>query len=152
MLSVVGVFLLVLAVAAASGNTPLGKHLRVLLLEAPARVLNGMTPRRVAIGSVVILCLMAMVLFAPEWVAMIGLGDLSMYFDITIVALLLSAVSRSKSMAAYATRLGRVIASRFYMRFGGPTARSRHARLRKPKLPKASDEDGAGWQGAVAGI
>ena len=152
MLSLVGIFLLALTVATASGDTPLGKYLRVLLVETPARILNGMTSRRLIIGSVVVLCLIAMVLSAPEWVAMIGMSDLFMYFDLTIVALLLSAVSRSKSVAAYTTRLGRVIASRFYMRFGRPTARSRHVRLRKPKLPKASDEDGAGWQGALAGI
>jgi hypothetical protein len=152
MLTLAGMFLLALAVAVASGDTPLGKYLHALLIETPARVLSGMTSRRAIIGSIVILCLMAMVFFAPEWVAMVGMGDLFMYFDITIVALLLSTVARSKSVVTSVTRLSRVIASRLHTRFGRPMARSRRVRLRKPKLPKAPDEDGAIWQWAFVGI
>jgi hypothetical protein len=150
MLILVGIFLLALAVRFAAGDTPLGMYLHALLIETPARVLSGMSRRRAIIGSIAILCLMAMVFFAPGWVAMIGMGDLFTYFDITIIALLLSAVARSKSVVAHVTRVCRVIATRFHARFVRPTARSRSVRLRKPKSPTVPDEDGAGWQGAAA--
>jgi len=139
--------LLLLALCAVlwAPDTPIGKLLRIVLIDRPAKTLNRATPLKVIVGLIVFLALVAFIISAPELVAIMGLSDLSIYLDFTIISILMSAAVRLKSVLAYAIRLGRGIAARNIPRWKWAGPRNRHSHPRRPKSPPSDDEGGAEW-------
>jgi cobalamin biosynthesis protein CobD/CbiB len=139
--------LLLLALCAAlwAPDTPIGKSLRVVLIDRPAKTLNRATPLKVIVGLIVFLALVAFIISAPELVAIMGLGDLSIYLDFTIISILMSAAVRLKSVFAYAIRLVRGIAARDIPRWKRAGPRNRLSHPRRPQSPPSDDESGPEW-------
>jgi len=111
--------LVALCAALLAPDTPIGKSLRVVLIDRPAKTLSHATPLKMIVGLIVFLALVAFILSAPELVAIIGLSDLSLYLDITIISILMNTAVRSKSVLAYAIRLVRGIAARTFRKGSG---------------------------------
>jgi cobalamin biosynthesis protein CobD/CbiB len=139
--------LLLLALCAAlwAPDTPIGKSLRVVLIDRPAKTLSRATPLKVIIGLIVFLALVAFIISAPEFVAIMGLGDLYLHLDITVISILMSTAVRLKSVLAYATRLVRGIAARDIPRWKRAGPRNRLSHPRRPKSPPSDDDSGTEW-------
>jgi hypothetical protein len=138
--------LLLLALCAAlwAPDTPIGKSLRVALIDAPAKMLSRATPLKVIIGLIVSLSLVVFIFDAPELVALMGLSDLYFYLDITVVSILMSTAVRLRAVPAYAIRLVRLAAHKISQRKrAGPRNRLSHPR--RPKSPPPDNEGGARW-------
>ncbi len=138
--------LLLLALCAAlwAPDTLIGKSLRVVLIDAPAKTLSRATPLKVIIGLIVFLSLLVFIFGAPELVALMGLSDLYFYLDITVISILMNTAVRSKSVLAYAIRLVRIAARKIpQWKRAGPRNRLSHPR--RPKSPPSDDEGGAEW-------
>jgi hypothetical protein len=142
--------LLLLALCAAlwAPDTPIGKSLRVVLIDRPAKTLSRATPLKVIVGLTVFLALIAFIISAPELVAIMGLSDLYFYLDITVISILMSTAVRLKSVVAYAIRLVRGIAARDIPQWKRAGPRSRLSHPRRPKSPPSDDEGGAEWDWA----
>jgi hypothetical protein len=140
-----GLLLLALCAALWAPDTPIGKSLRVALIDAPAKALSRATPLKVIIGLIVFLTLVIFIFGAPELVALMGLSDLYFYLDITIISVLVSTATRSKSVLTYAIRLLRGIAARRTPQWKLAGPRNRLSRLRRPKSPPSDDAGGAEW-------
>src|SRR5580700_9246191 len=112
MLIAAGLLLLAMCTALWAPDTPIGKSLRSVLIDAPAKTLSRATPLKLVIGLIVFLALVVFIFGAPELVALMGLSDLYFYLDITVISLLLSTAVRLKSVLAYTIRLVRGIAAR----------------------------------------
>jgi cobalamin biosynthesis protein CobD/CbiB len=139
--------LLLLALCAAlwAPDTPIGKAVRNVLIDLPAKTLSRATPLKVIVGLIVFLALVAFIVSAPELVAIMGLGDLSIYLDFTIISLLVSTAARLKSVLAYAIRLIRGIAQSNIPQWRRAGRRNRLSHPRRPKSPPSDDEGGAEW-------
>jgi hypothetical protein len=139
--------LLLLALCAAlwAPDTPIGKSLRVVLIDAPAKTLSRATPLKVIIGLIVFLALAVFIVGAPELVALMGLSELYFYLDITLISILMNTAVRSKSVLAYAIRLVRGIAARKIPQWKRAGPRNRLSHPRRPKAPSSDDEGGAEW-------
>jgi hypothetical protein len=125
-------------------DTPIGKSLRLVLIDAPVKTLSRATPLKVIIGLIVSLSLIVFIFGAPELVALMGLSDLYFYLDITVISILMNTAVRSKSVLAYAIRLVRIAARKIpQWKRAGPRNRLSHPR--RPKSPPSDDEGGAGW-------
>jgi cobalamin biosynthesis protein CobD/CbiB len=139
--------LLLIALCAAlwAPDTPIGKSLRAVLIDPLAKTLNRATPLKVIVGLIVFLALVIFIIGAPELVAIMGVTDLSIYLDITIISILMSTAVRLKSVLAYAIRLARGIATRDIPQWKRAGPRNRLSRPRRPKSPPSDDEGGAEW-------
>lgn len=136
MLLMTELFLLALVVVGWAPDTPLGKTLHAWFIEAPARALNNLSPAKVIVGSIVLVFLIALALSAPELVAIMGLGDLYLYLDAAVIAMLIGAAARVKFVLGHALHVSRNIVAR-WNRSG---AYDRQPRQQKSKLPRSSDE------------
>lgn len=128
------VFLLV-----AFPTTEIGRCLRKILVEAPARRLNRTTPGRIvfyAAMGVMGLILFALFeveglrlfgLFAPELIMWFGLFDVALFLDVFIIAVTFGATSRVQAVRSQVVRRFTQICVRISTR---PTSRKR--------FPKAS--------------
>src|SRR5580700_8587283 len=125
MLIAAGLLLLALCTALWAPETPIGKSLRVLLVDAPAKALSRATPLKMVIGLIVFLALVVFIFGAPELVALMGLSDLYFYLDITVISILMNTAVRFKSVFAYAIRLVRRIAARDIPRWKRAGSRNR---------------------------
>ena len=141
MLVMMEIFLLALAVVAFAPDTPLGKTLRAWLIDAPVRAAAKLTPANIVIGAIVLVCLIGMAVSAPELVAMIGFGDLAVYFDAVVIAALVAAATRMRFVLAYTVRLSRNLSARFIARRNGHKSRPRQSRRHRPLLPSSSNDD-----------
>jgi hypothetical protein len=139
--------LLLLALCAVlwAPDTPIGKSLRVVLIDRPAKMLSRATPLKVIVGLIVLLSLLVFIIGAPELVAIMGVSDLSIYLDITIISILMSTAVRLKSVLANAIRLVRGIAARDTPQWKRMGPRNRLSHPRRPKSPPSDDEGGADW-------
>jgi cobalamin biosynthesis protein CobD/CbiB len=139
--------LLLMAVCAVlwAPDTLIGKSLRVVLIDFPAKTLNHATPLKVIVGLIVFLALVVFIFGAPELVALMGLSDLSIYLDFTIISILMSTAVRLKSVLAYAIRLVRGIAPRGIPQRKRAGPRNRLSHPRRPKSSPSDDEGGAEW-------
>jgi cobalamin biosynthesis protein CobD/CbiB len=137
--------LLALCVVLWAPDTPIGKSLRVVLIDRPAKTLSRATPLKVIIGLIVFLALVGFIISAPELVAIMGISDLSIYLDITIISILMSTAVRLKSVLAYAIRLVRGIAARDIRQWKRAGPRNRLSHPRRPKSPPSDDEGDAEW-------
>lgn len=92
--------LLVMAVMAIFPETPLARHLRRLLVEAPAKLLSETTFKQAVLGILSSLTVAAIFILAPEIFALLAaIGDVSVLVD---VILLVSALGiRSSLQNAY---------------------------------------------------
>jgi hypothetical protein len=144
MLIAAELLLLALCTVVWAPDTLIGKSLRVVLIDAPAKALSRATPLKVIIGLIVFLALVVFIFGAPELVALMGLGDLYFYLDITVISILMSTAVRLKSVLAYAIRLVR-IAARDIPRWKRAGPRNRLSHPRRPKSPPSDDEGGAEW-------
>ena len=140
-----GLLLLALCTALWAPDTPIGRSLRGVLIDAPARALSRATPLKVIIGLIVFLTLVVFIFGAPELIALMGLSDLYFYLDITVISILLNTAVRSKSALAYAIRLVRDIATRKTPQWKRAGPRNRLSRPRRPKSPPSDDAGGAEW-------
>jgi hypothetical protein len=126
-------------------DTPIGKSLRVALIDTPAKTLSHATPRKVIIGLIVFLALVGFIISAPELVAIMGLGDLYLYLDITVISILVSTIVRLKSVLTPAIRLVRGVAARDIPQWKRAGPRNRLSHPRRPISPPSDDEGGAEW-------
>jgi cobalamin biosynthesis protein CobD/CbiB len=140
-----GLLLLALCTALWAPDTSIGKSLRIVLIDAPAKTLSRATPVKVIIGLIVFLALVVFIVSAPELVALMGFSDLYFYLDITVISILMSTVIRLKSVLAYAIRLVRGIAARGIPQWKRTGPRNRLSHPRRPKSPPSDDEGGAEW-------
>ena len=92
------------------------------------------------IGLIVVVCLIGMAMSAPELVAMIGFGDLSLYLDAAVIAMLLSAAAQLKFVVARTMQLGRNIAARITALVSRTRSRNRRSRRDRPRLPPSSGD------------
>jgi hypothetical protein len=136
MLLMTALFLLALVVVRWAPDTPLAKILRAWLIEAPVGALNDLSPAKVMIGAIVLVCLVGMALSAPEVVAMIGVADLSAYLDAAVIAMLIGAAARVKFVLGSTLRVSRNI----FGRSNRSRAYERQPRRQKSKSPRSSDE------------
>jgi hypothetical protein len=137
-----------LGVIAWAPDTPLGKTLRNWLVEAPARVLNRLTPFKITVGLIVFVWLIGMVLAAPELIPIIGIGDLALYLDATVIVMLLGTAARLKLVLTQTVRLGQEIPGRLIARFKRSQSRSRSPRRHRHGTPPSPDDTAspAGWE------
>jgi hypothetical protein len=144
--------LLLLALCAVlwAPDTPIGKSLRGVLIDNPAKMLSRATLLKVIIGLIVVLTVVVFIFGAPELVALMGLSDLYFYLDVTLISILTSTAVRSKSMLAAAIRLVLGVAARRISQWKRAGPRSRLSRPRRPKSPPTDDEGDAGWGWAFA--
>lgn len=142
--------LLALIAAVCAPDTPLGKTLRAALIETPARALARATPLKMITGLIVFVMLMAILLSAPEWYAIMGGADLWLYFDVAVVTMLAGSAARLKSAALQLVRLSRAMAAGAAARSSRSRGRDRHPRPRRAKLPPSSDEAEPGWDWTIA--
>jgi hypothetical protein len=145
MLIVAELLLMALCAALWAPDTPIGKTLRVVLIDPLAKTLSRATPLKVMVGLIVFFALIVFIIGAPELVAIMGVADLSLYLDITIISILVSTAVRLKSMLAYAIRLVRGIAARDIPQWKRAGPRNRLSHRRRPKSPPSDDEGGAEW-------
>jgi hypothetical protein len=150
MLIATGLLLLVLCTVLWARDTPIGKSLRVVLIDAPAKILIRTTPLKMALGLVVFLVLIVFIFGAPELVALMGLSDLYFYLDFTIVAMLINTAVRLKSVLACSIRLLRRRAPREIPQWKRAGSRNRLSRPRRPKSLPSADEGGPEWGWAFA--
>jgi len=144
-LLMVELFVLALAAMTWAPDTPLGRNLRNWLVDAPVRALDGVSPTKIIIGLIVAVCLIGMAMSAPEFVAMIGFGDLSVVVDAAVIVTLLSGAARLKFAVARTLQLGRNIAARITALVGRSRPRNRRSRRHRPRLPPSSgDADSPG--------
>jgi hypothetical protein len=140
-----GLLLLALCTALWAPDTPIGKSLRIVLIDAPAKMLSRATPLKLIIGLIVFLALVVFIFGAPELVALMGLSDLYFYLDITVVSILMNTAVRPKSVLAYAIRLVRRTAAREMPQWRRAGPRNRLSRPRRPKSPPPDDAGHAEW-------
>jgi hypothetical protein len=150
MFLVAELLLLAFAVAVFAPNTPLGKTLHAVLIDAPTKALERATPLKVITGLIVCLILVALMVSAPEWIAIMGIGDLWIYFDIAVVSMLVGSAVRLKYAAIQVIQVSRAIAAGVVARSNRIRGRSRHLHLRRPKLPSSTDEVEPQWDWAIA--
>ena len=145
MLIAAELLLLALCAAVWAPGTLIGKSLRVVLIDAPAKTLSRATPLKMIVGLIVFFALVVFIFGAPELVALMGLSDLYFYLDITVISMLMSTAVRLKSVLAYAIRLVRGIAARDSPQWKRAGPRNRLSHPRRPKSPPSDDEGGAEW-------
>ena len=140
MLLMIELFLLTFAVIALAPDTTLGEALRVWLIETPARALSRLTILKAVVGLIVIACLIGWAVSAPELVAMVGVGDMSLYLDAAVIAMLVSAITRLKFVLTQAIRVGQKVTEHVVGRSNRNGARDRRPRQRRRKPPRSSDD------------
>ena len=145
MLIAAELLLLALCAAVWAPGTLIGKSLRVVLIDAPAKTLSRATPLKMIVGLIVFFALVVFIFGAPELVALMGLSDLYFYLDITVISMLMSTAVRLKSVLAYAIRLVRGIAARDSPQWKRAGPRNRLSHPRRPKSPPSDDEGHAEW-------
>ncbi len=147
---VVELLLLALCAACWAPDTRIGKFLRTILIDAPADAFSRATPLKVIVWLIVFAVLAAIVVGAPEWIAMFGFGDLVAYVDVGVILLLVSAIERSKLPFTRAARLVRHIgAYRIARRIRGRRAH-RLPSSSGSKTPPTDDDGHAIWGLALA--
>jgi hypothetical protein len=141
MLLITAAFFTALVVIACAPDTPLGKALRNLLVDVPARMLNRLTPFEVTIGLIVFAWLIAMALVAPELIAMVGgIGDLAICLDAAVLVMLLGTMTRLKLVITQTVRLGRAIGARLDALSSRSRAGHRSSRQRRLRGAPSSDD------------
>lgn len=127
-----------------AGDTPTGRTMRLVLVDAPARALNRVH-RGQWLMLVALLCLggvlgwltegealRMLMMGAPDLMVMLASVELGMFVDVLAVALVTASTVRLRRIVVQVRGL-----------FGGPSARPRCTRTKARRvLPANDDEDG----------
>lgn len=150
-LVILWLFLLIVLALTVADQGPVGIALRQWLVEAPARRLSRLTAGQAAgLCLVVVLGVVAIVLFeadgarmfalaAPDMIAWALMFDVTVIFDLVVIAISLRAVAgwrglmrqRELVLSVVSTVLGRI----------RRRARSRGGRFGKPRPPRSPSDD-----------
>lgn len=150
MILLMGVACLAAAWAVLRPDTVWGRALREALIEAPARLLGGKGAIKMFVGVLVIVFVLS-VIAAPELLAVVAVSDLTIYFEVMTVAMLLGAGTRLRTAAAMAILPARWVASVFQRLRTGFSARERRGGrpARRNANPPKLDPEPA-WSPAFA--
>lgn len=147
-----------LAVMMIFPDTPTGKALRRLLVEAPARTLSRLTPGHLLIALALVgASILVVLLFEAEGVRLLGLAvpeglawvaafDVATFLDVFAAAAMIAAGARLRSLqdlARSARAWTRSLASRV-LRAPHRAGRGRRRRARRPGARPAKGDDGEG--------
>lgn len=122
-----------------------GKGFQRLFVDRPARLLSR-GPAKIIVAAVVMVALIAIAAAAPEIVALVGLGDLSIYLDLVVVSVVLGAAKGFRTASlSLVPALRRCVASLLAMPLPLGRQNSRVPRVRRPQRPKP-DDDAAPWE------
>ncbi|WP_421736241.1 hypothetical protein [Caulobacter sp.] len=154
-----------LAVMMIFPDTPTGKTLRRLLVEAPARTLSRLTPGHLLIALALIgMSVLVAALFETEGLRLLGMAlpeglawlaafDVATFLDIFAAAAMIAATARLRALqdlARSARTWARSLASRI-PRTPRRAGRGRRRRSPRPGSPPAKGDDGEGaWPAAWA--
>ena len=150
MILFIGLACLAIAVAVFCPDTTLGRALHRALIEQPCRALTREGLTRGAAGALVFIFLLS-VLAAPELLAVLAITDLTIYFEVIVLATVLGAGARIEGfVAAVAARVRRTIRVLARARPAStPRTAGRERRIRRKAAPPKSDPDRA-WRPALA--
>jgi len=124
--------------AAFAPETDIGKACRRVLVDTPARLLNG-SPLKMLVAVIVLLGLVAFAAAMPEMIAIFGMTDLSIYLDVVALSLIFGAAAGLKTAGlalARAAKRWRLALTR--PRSSRPRVRAR--RIRKPRRPPPNED------------
>jgi hypothetical protein len=140
---------------AALPTTSIGRSLHRLLVEAPARWLNALSPGRVAfyaaLGAAGLILfglfelegLRLFSLFTPELILWFGMFDVAVFLDVFILAAALGATARFRAMRAALVQKVSQVGASLRRR---PAARPRAPKARPVRADKTgSAEPDPGW-------
>jgi len=146
MLIALEVLILALCAVLLTSDTPIGKAVRGLLIDAPAKANWRTASPKIIVRLIVIVALVVFIIGAPEWIMMFGLVDLTIYLDVGVMLLLISVAALGRSSFTYMVRFAGNIARSLVARWNRRRGRTRVSHLRKPKSPPADDDEaGYGW-------
>jgi uncharacterized protein (UPF0261 family) len=143
-------------------DTLVGKGLRRLLIDLPARMLSRLTPGRIAMGLVVMgAAALVAILFEAEGLRLLGMAipeglvwvaafDIATFIDLFAAVAMVVAAARLRGLRDSARAIvawTRSRVSRIVMR---RTGRSRQRRARRPASRPVQNDDGEGWVLAFA--
>jgi hypothetical protein len=103
---IMSVALLCLAAAHLAPDTGIGKAMRRALIDAPARWLESVTPFKLIVSTLALVAFAAVIWGAPEFAAILGIGDLAFFCDATAFMLVMGvAVAYQSALLPFANRL-----------------------------------------------
>jgi hypothetical protein len=140
--------MLILAVLAVllSLYTPIGKAVRALSIDAASKANWRTTLLKIIVRLIVIVGLAVFIIWAPEWIMLFGLGDLTIYLDAGVIVLLISVAAHGRSSFARVVQFAGNTARSLVTRWNRRRGRTRVSRLRKRKSPSPNDDEaGYGW-------
>ena len=151
MILLIGLACLAIAAAVLCPDTTLGRALHRVLIEQPCKALTREGFTRGAAGALVLIFLLS-VLAAPELLAVLAITDLTIYFEVIVLATVLGAGGRIEALAAAAAaqvrRAIRVVARA--MPAMAPRTAGRGRRVRRKTAPPKSDPDRAWGRASLA--
>ncbi len=152
---------LALAIAGLCPETPIGRELKRLLIEAPAGKLSRIRRSHVVIALAFVAMAAVLILiggregmwlaggYVPEGIAWAAAFDIATYLDVFALVWLATATVRLRAVWRFAkTALRHAVRGPVWLA-GRVAARGRTARKPRPSSPSAKDDDG-GWLGAYA--
>jgi len=144
------VLILALLSALLASDTPIGKAVRALLIDSPAKADWRTTPFRILVRLIVMSALVAFIVGAivsgPEWIMLFGLGDLTIYLDVGAILLLTSVAAWGRLSLTRVVHFARNTTRSFVARRNRRRGRTRVSHLRKPRSPSSSDDEaGCAW-------
>jgi hypothetical protein len=141
-------------------ETPIGKSLNRLLVEAVARRLNRIRPGHLVFAAILIGAIIAMIVLfewegvrlvgmaAPEIVTWLGMFDAAVVLDLAAVAIAFAATTRFKAIRdRILAVVGQTVATVRTLARG----RSRRDRPTAPRPTRSHDPDPVGWTGYAFG-
>jgi hypothetical protein len=126
-------------------QTPLGRLLRRLLVEAPARMLNRLTPRKALFAIVAFVALAVLTAALPAELAMLAAVDVATYIEVLSAISLLGLAVRLRNWLKLVCVMGACAIRRKLSPAGafiaGLAARARSPRRRSVRPPSADELD-----------
>jgi hypothetical protein len=141
LVSVLGVLFLI---AHSCPDTTVGRAIRRMLVEQPAEVLNGLTPRRALFLVAVLLFALAFAQAAPPEFVWIAAGDAATWLELAVATWLLAA-SRLTLRALVQVRDGAVTMVHRASHALGRARAARAPRIRRRRVPAPDKDEGAPW-------
>ena len=154
---------LALAIAGLCPETPIGRLLKDLLIDAPARKLAGVRRSHVVIALAIVALAAVLILggghegmflaagYVPEGIAWVAAFDIATYLDVFALVWLAAATVRLRAVWRFtkaALRQAAQAGRRLGMRIAG---RERTQRKARTSSPPPNDDDGRRlWAGYVA--
>jgi hypothetical protein len=152
---------LALAIAGLCPETPIGRVLKELLIDAPARKLAKIRRSHVLIAVAIVAMTAVLILiggregmflvsgYVPEGIAWVAAFDIATYLDVFAVIWLAAATVRLRAIWTFAKTVLRHAVRGPAGLVGRIASRGRRVRKARPSSLPANDDDG-GWLGAYA--